>query len=409
VFVRKIIEREANEKWIDRSGNDIASPLLTVDEHCELLSMIAVEMWKSRVSYLRKDYLDVVAELFCDLKRKTSQQLHQIRERIRGHALLVSSNDMNSAVAFDHDEFRQFFLGEGLAETINQKNNNIKSDVRSIVDKGVLPDNSRLAFVHAIKRNHDTDRLKTVELLVKIGKLDGQASYTQENCGNLLIHLVSELDAKDMLIDNFSFGIDALRDRKLKNISFENCYFSQGSWELTTLEKCSFNNCNFGQIIIYESMTVTNVYFNECIIDSIKINKTEIEIFNPIQIKKYLKEIDILFKNNIEESNDELPINQMPDDKLISIEKLLRYFMRSTHISESVIKIKIGGKVQEFIDNDLPELIDNKIIVEIYNRGGTYQRRFKLGLPLVKINQNLSSANGNYLNFLAACRQSQSE
>src|SRR5439155_21414338 len=42
VFVRGLIERlivrEANEKWLDRSGDkEVATPLLTVDEHCELL------------------------------------------------------------------------------------------------------------------------------------------------------------------------------------------------------------------------------------------------------------------------------------------------------------------------------------------------------------------------------------
>src|SRR5690606_22878210 len=47
VFVRGIIEREANEKWIDRSGEqDVGKPLLSVDEHCELLSAIALATWE---------------------------------------------------------------------------------------------------------------------------------------------------------------------------------------------------------------------------------------------------------------------------------------------------------------------------------------------------------------------------
>jgi hypothetical protein len=54
VFVRGLIEREANEKWIDRSGErDMATPLLNVEEHCELLSQIALAMWEARVDYLK--------------------------------------------------------------------------------------------------------------------------------------------------------------------------------------------------------------------------------------------------------------------------------------------------------------------------------------------------------------------
>ena len=71
VFVRGIVERKACDVWIDRSTTgEIKGPLLTVDEHCELLSLIALEMWQSRVDFLKVESLEFVTEYFTELKRK---------------------------------------------------------------------------------------------------------------------------------------------------------------------------------------------------------------------------------------------------------------------------------------------------------------------------------------------------
>ena len=65
VFVRGIIEREANEKWIDRSGErEVGAPLLSVDEHCELLAKnCARNTWASRVDFLKREQLEFVADV----------------------------------------------------------------------------------------------------------------------------------------------------------------------------------------------------------------------------------------------------------------------------------------------------------------------------------------------------------
>ena len=61
-----------------------------------------------------------------------------------------------------------------------------------------------------------------------------------------------------------------------------------------------------------------------------------------------------------------------------NVEKLIRNFMRSTHISESVILMKLGNRARPFLDDELPDLLKHRIMVEIVNRGGGLQRRFKI-------------------------------
>ena len=113
----------------------------------------------------------------------------------------------------------------------------------------------------------------------------------------------------------------------------------------------------------------------------------------------------LILKQNITSLNDLSEISTdisflSMDEKLMSVEKLLRYFMRSTHISESVIKIKLGEKGRSFIDFTLPELIDSRVVEEIENRGSGQQRRFKLGRPLHELNTHLSNAQGSYERFI---------
>ena len=42
-FVGTIITREAREKWIEKG--EVAKPLISEDDHYELLAVIALEMW----------------------------------------------------------------------------------------------------------------------------------------------------------------------------------------------------------------------------------------------------------------------------------------------------------------------------------------------------------------------------
>ena len=398
VFVRGIIEREATEKWIDRSG-DMGSSLLTVDEHCELLSLIAIGMWESRTEYLKKDHLEMIAEYFCEGKRKTSLQSQQVIDRIRGHALLISSNDIASAVQFDHDEFRQFFLGDGLAASVAPMNKPAIAEAFSILRRGVLPEHTQLSFIRAVKRNNEKlSCLEAANFIAQVSSLDGQASYTKENCGNLIARLLSEIDAKESLFEDIVFGIDCLRDCKLTAATFKNCHFAQGSYELTKLKNCSFENCTFGQIRFHPSTVFDSNHFESCNIDSIRVEAAGLEIWEPNAIKIFLTSLGSTFDTPVDASL-EIAVPDI-DEGLVNTEKLLRYFMRSTHISESVIRIKLGDRGQSFIDNFLPELINKGIISEIDNRGSGQQRRFKLGKPLQQINAKLAEAKGSYTAFL---------
>jgi len=401
VFVRGIIEREANEKWIDRSG-EMGTVLLTVDEHVELLSQVALAMWEARVDYLNRDLLEFASDLFCEVNRKSTQQSQQIRERIRGHALLISSPNSRNAVEFDHDEFRLFFLGEGIADILKSPSPRAKSELLAAFRRGVLPEHSILSLVRSIKRDATVDVLSIARFLVEIGGLDNQASFTQENCGTLILRLLSDLDAQGIEINNFAFPTNVLRDLKLNGIEFDNCYMSQNYLENSSLNNCVFRHCSFGQLRVFSSTEFDHVDFDDCQIDSILLDDSGLEIWEPSSIHSNLQNLGINFGYRRDIFDENAHVDRL-DEELGNVDKLLRYFMRSTHISESVIKIKLGERGQGFIDNTLPKLLDAGVLLEIENRGGGNQRRFRLALPLATIHDAMATSHGLFSNFIISC------
>lgn len=403
VFVRGIIEREANEKWIDRSGeSDVGTPLLSVEEHCELLSALALASWEARVDFLKRDNLEFVTDYFSETKRKSAFQAQQIRERIRGHALLVSSPNASQAVEFDHEEFRLFFLGEGLAEQIRPLNDKAKAEVLATLRRGVLPKPAQRAFIQAIKRHPTFERLQAAKFLLAVSALDGQASYTQENCGSLIVRLLSEVDAKGLQIQGIAFSSDSLRDRKLENLSFQHCFFVPTSVELSTFKNCSFVDCHFGQLRIYTSSTFKEVHFDETSVDSVRLVDQDIEVWDPMSVRVHLERCGVQFPQSEQAVALETAVSGKSDQELRNLEKLLRYFMRSTHISENVILMKLGNRGRCFLDDALPQLLEHRILTEIKNQGGNPQRRFKLGNTLEAINTGMTAAHGSFSEFLKA-------
>lgn len=400
VFVHSLIEREANEKWIDRSGEkEVGAPLLNVEEHCELLAQIALAMWEARVDYLKRENLEFVADYFSELTHKNAFEAQQIRERIRGHAMLIPSTNASQAVEFDHDEFRLFFLGEGIAHQVRPLDERAKAETQGTFRRGILSRQAQHAFIRAVTRDSKLDRLDVVRLLLDISGMDAQASYTRENCSDIIIRMLSGVTSGDLTVNKLMFGDNALQDRKLFGITFSDCYFSPTSLELTVLNRCYFANCSFAQIRMYNNTSITAVTFERCTVDALLLADKDRETWDPAEIRRQLEKQGVTFHGGVEPTAEPVADDET-DSELRDVEKIVRYFMRSTHISESVVLIKLGARGKGFIDSTLPKLIKYGVMEEIENRGGANQRRFRLSISLQSLNGALATAGGSFDRFL---------
>ena len=248
-------------------------------------------------------------------------------------------------------------------------------------------------------RDGTVDRPLVIKFLLEIAGMDGQASYTHENCSDIIIRLLAGMEGGEIAVNSMAFGTDALRDRKLSEIVFNDCYFSQTSLELTELNSCFFNGTRFAQLRIHDSTKVLNVTFHGCTVDGLALVDKHRECWDPVEIRRQLEQLGINFQDPVAMPSGPASPTE-PDPEINDLEKIIRYFMRSTHISESVILMKLGARGQGFIDRALPELRKRRVMEEIDNRGAGDQRRFRLGVSLQKLNTALVAARGSFEHFL---------
>ncbi|MBL4759571.1 MAG: hypothetical protein JKY80_01790 [Mariprofundaceae bacterium] len=403
VFVRGLIEREANEKWIDRSGeSDVGTSVLSIDGHNELLTYVALAMWESKVNYLKGDYLEFVADDFCETTRADAYQSQQIRARIGGHAMLVPSSSATSAVEFDHDEFRLFYLGEGIARLLKPLNDRARAEILAVFRRGVLPAPAHDALLRALKRDSSIKIIEVINFLIGISGMESRTSYSHMNCSHIIINLLSSEELSEMSIKDISFEANALRDKKLHGIIFTNCFFAETSLDLTEIKDCKFENCRFAQMRMSNNTKLLNVNFDGSVVDSLELKnelKDElIESWNPSEIYGLLSKRGIIFDTARILDVSEPLSTTTPDIELQDLMKVVRYLMRSTHISDKVLLIKLGVRGKEFISQTIPQLMKHGIFEEIDDRSGG--RRFRLGVPVERLNSTIAAANGSFTYIL---------
>ena len=143
---------------------------------------------------------------------------------------------------------------------------------------------------------------------------------------------------------------------------------------------------------------------DESVVEALSLPDKRIETWGPEDIKQQVLHLGFVIPSETD-VEDTPNAEHVYDDELRNMEKIVRYFMRSTHISESVILIKLGLSGKAFIANELPRLLKQGIMDEIENRGGSSQRRFKLKLSLHDINEAIVCAKGSFDGFLACCEK----
>ncbi|WP_405125071.1 hypothetical protein [Ralstonia pseudosolanacearum] len=222
-FVDAIVKREASEKWLARVSGGVMEPLLSNDEHHELLSLIAQEMWQSSVASLRHDVLDVLADIFGEAKKKNASTIRQIKERLKQHSLLAADASKASALAFDHEDFQNFYIGESLGRLLAQA---LRSDLQTFLSVNLLSSATVEQAVQYLLR-HKADMRRAADILMQINLSEAGFSFCKENCGVLTLRVVEcmQNDGDAFTLESMFLPPDALAGRGLIGLTFRSCHF----------------------------------------------------------------------------------------------------------------------------------------------------------------------------------------
>jgi hypothetical protein len=392
-FVDAIVQREASEKWLSRVSGDLMEPLLSVEEHHRLLSLIAQEMWQSSVTSLRYDVLDAIVDIFAEEKRKPAAAIRQIRERIRQHSLLAVDSTRGQAIAFDHEDFQNFYVGELLGLLVAAAS---RSEVQALLGITTLP---RIAVEQAVQHLMRSSK-NFSEALALVSTINGTEvgfSFCKENCGTLAIRFVELLSSssESLAMHGFLLPAGALVGRVLARISFQNCHFQPTSLDLTGVEKVEFIDCTFERVEIRGDTACAAYRFERCEIDSLLLLDQDSQLFDPESISAALRGVGATIDDGRQQSL--LSSVKEIDSRVKIFERFLRAFVKRTHIDEDMIRTRLG-KVGSpiFFAEMLQPLLDAGVLEKATWKGRGVQDRYKLAVRLAEIDSALADSRGDF-------------
>ncbi|RAJ89757.1 hypothetical protein LX87_05694 [Larkinella arboricola] len=394
VFVDAIIKREAETKWIDRSGEPF-KPLLNKSQHYDILSTIAEEMWLNNTDSLQESVLDLIAEIYCESLNLSASLSRQVKERLKQHALIIKSDINQNQYRFDHDEFKEYFLGIAFAKRFQEKK---ALEIKHLMRKGVISYQTGETIVISLK-SQQVDISDYLKLLNTIQVGEGSTSFIRENNGLVSIKLINNESLENDMIDNYIFPTDALSTVKLSGVIIKNSYFQSTSLKVSSINNCIFDNCTFDRLEYDNSASIENVILKDCLIAGIYNTNLEVDYYDPYHINLELENLGFTIRS----SNDEIIERRVVqiDRDLDLVDRALRRFLRSTQVNDTIFRMRLGSSGEYFIQDLIPILIENNILQEVdYIGGGKGKRRFKLSTPFEVINEALKKSEGSFNRFL---------
>jgi hypothetical protein len=395
-FVDAIVKREASEKWLEKVTGDIKVPLLEIEEHHELLANIAQEMWLSSTNSLRYDILDVIVELFADGRQKKATVVRQIKERIKQHSLLSSEMSKGLAIAFDHEDFQNFYLGECLGRLLARQ---VRSDLQTFLSANLLSVAAVEQSIQHLNRNKaKMDAVATT--LMAINSSETGFSFCKENCGALAIRVAECISVEaPLVLRSMFFPVDALAGKHLKNVVFDQCNFQPTSTSMSSLANIRFINCEFERIELnFDNNEVfENSVFSDCKIESM-VSQDDDYSFDPTQIVAWLMSAGAQVSDSTY-----LVVNHpiAKDERLKILERFLRVFLRSTQVDEDIIRLRLGNAAApRFFSEVLPALLERGVLEDVPWKGKGSQRRYKLMRQMLEVSDALERAQGSFDGFL---------
>lgn len=395
-LIDSIIEREIEGKWVDRTEENVRTPLLTLRQHHQLLSLVATEMARESTSLIKKESLDLIAELYCDSIRLPVGITRQVINRMPDHPLIIKPEKNATTFAFDHDEFREFFLGEALANHLINKND---VDVRLLL-RNIPLSKAAVAACRNILRDDEVNYQDIFIELERLTQNESSATYIQENCRRLMFRVAQDGHLTGVTISSATLSLELFTDVSFDSVKFSDCYFFPGALEACNLKNCTFENCQFESIELGGGVSIKATVLRNCEVYSfIQSASCDAPIFSPSEIAKRLEKNGFIMEGEPTESGyDGIP-NE--DGRLLLLTRALRAFSRATGVNDDLFLRRLGKKGHEFMDLVLPEILKVGLLEEVEHKGAGHHKRFKLAIPMSQVQKALRESGGCFEKFIA--------
>ena len=364
-IIEAFVKREVEEKW---KSKETGESYLKQEQHIQLLSSVAEEMWKSQRDRLAIEIIETLTVILLEEWGIEDKDLRvQIFEMIRMHALLVVPlNGDTDYRKFEHPQFKDYFTARSLDSLIeNAYRKGASKSLSSFLSIAQISDSLAL-YTFSNTRLNNNDVKSVLKILEDMVSNEWKPTFLHINVGTLLPFLLRDYDLKEMLsfrskvvFSSLIFENKHFRNFEIENGTFLNTSFRGSSFENVTLKKCELDEICFGN-----STTFSNVKFVDCEYNGIRVGDTEdnsfIE-FSPRRIHEKLSDfgIEVIDSSMKIDFEDKLE----PHHHSRAIHRFLRSMRRTTFISKNNIETLLKSD-KAFILNDLIPIMETHNILE---------------------------------------------
>lgn len=394
-FVHAMVHREATEKWIDYDMEP-ARVLLSPEQHHRLLSMIAEEMWIGETHEIESSVLATVGDLFCAEERLPARVVNQVRIRIVQHAMLRRLEGGSGALAFEHIEFFNYYLGLSVGRCLAAART---SELRDLLRRGPLAEICCDAAVCGAGTG-GIDAAAAMRCLRSISAGEVSGAYLQTNAGRIAARLLQLGGVQDSDITGVTFPENGLSGRRLVRIRFVGCYFGPTDLVGTELVGCEFIECQFERLEFPSRSYRAGATFDRCQFWCVAFGGADEfvgEFYAPSHISALLAEMGLLLHAS---GAPAVASAVAREPRLVVALRVLRTFFRSPVVTEEVLRHRVPTMVELLVDEVLPALLRARILVPA---GGVHgMDAYRMNVPMGAVSEALQAADSKFDEFLRA-------
>ena len=380
--IHEFLRREVEEKWRDPNGE----PYLTLDQHVHLLAVIAEEMWTEGINVLPVGVVEFIAELVVEGLKLPQVRRVQVVGRVKAHALLTQSTRSPGEMAFDHEEFLNYFLAVRIIEMLTKGE---FQGVQRFCERHSLSPVIG-TWIGTIGSWQSEEVRKIVTQLGQMTTSELRSTYLKQNAGLLTSQLVRRLGDEDMQglsFDSMYFEGSEWSGSSLFRIEFRKCTFLGIDLSGSVWKECRFINCLVEGLAFDNDTTLHGCIFDEgCRVEGLLNTALEntMRVYVPEICREILEQRGAIFTEEKVAPVTPAP-KPIPENTKAAINKFLRIFSRNSGAPEGLIKLKLGQHIHQFESVVLPELLKHAIVRETEYRGKGHQKRYELSYSVDSI------------------------
>lgn len=237
IIVEELVRREMQEKLLDPQGK----PLLTIQQHIELLGMLAEEMWWQETREIDEQTFTTLAELACDTFQLAGDVAGRFLSKIPSYAL-ISRLEGPVRIAFRHEFYFAFFLATRVASYIRSREDLTSFLTRSTLTTVIGEEIAQTLAGSSLTTNGEV--FSSAQINVKGPSIPEVA---RSNLGVLYWALSSVFGVKlkgatfeNASFNGLNFDRTSLVDVRLSTCWFNKCSFIAANWRSVSCNECTF-------------------------------------------------------------------------------------------------------------------------------------------------------------------------